>query len=73
MLFRSPWEDGLAIISFPTDDPLPDLVKLKYMSGDTFRRIRDDGALAEEIVFETNARGEVTRFRRNSNYSPKVR
>ncbi len=68
-----PWEDGLAIVSFPTSDPLQDLAKLKYLSGDTFRRVRDDGQLAEEIVFETNPRGEVTRFKRNSNYSPKVR
>jgi len=49
------------------------LVKLRYLGGDTFRRIRDDGQLAEEIVFETDARGEVTRFKRNSNYAIKVR
>lgn len=49
------------------------LTKLKYVSGDTFRRVRDDGQPAEEIVFETNARGEVTRFKRNSNYSARIR
>ncbi len=68
-----PWEDGLATVSLPTDDPMRDLAKLKYLSGDTFRRVREDGQLAEEIVFETNPRGEVTRMKRNSNYSPKVR
>lgn len=68
-----PWEDGLALVGFPTDDPMQSLAKLKYVSGDTFRRVRDDGQLAEEIVFETNARGEVTRFKRNSNYSAKTR
>lgn len=68
-----PWEDGLAIVGFPTDDPLQSLAKLKHISGDTFRRIRDDGQLAEEIVFETNPQGEVTRLKRNSNYLAKVR
>jgi len=68
-----PWDDGLAIVGFPSDDPLQSLAKLKHVSGDTFRRVRDDGQLAEEIVFETNARGEVTRLKRNSNYSSKVR
>ncbi len=68
-----PWEDGLAMVAFPTDDPMGALTKLRYVGGDTFRRVRDDGQLAEEIVFETNARGEVTRFKRNSNYATKVR
>ncbi|MBI2614873.1 MAG: serine hydrolase [Gemmatimonadetes bacterium] len=68
-----PWEDGLAIVGFPTDDPMQSLSKLKHVSGDTFRRVRDDSQLAEEIVFETNARGDVTRLKRNSNYSLKVR
>ncbi len=67
-----PWEDGLAMVSFPTNDPVQGLVKLKYLSGDTFRRVREDGQLAEEIVFEANQRGEVTRFKSNSNYSTKV-
>jgi hypothetical protein len=68
-----PWEDGLAIVGFPTDDPLQALAKLRHVSGDTFRRVREDGQLAEELVFETNARGEVTRLKRNSNYSARIR
>ena len=68
-----PWEAGLAIVGFPTDDPLQALAKLTHVSGDTFRRVRDDGQLAEELVFETNARGEVTRFKRTSNYSARIR
>jgi hypothetical protein len=60
-------------VGFPTDDPLQALAKLRHVSGDTFRRVREDGQLAEELVFETNARGEVTRLKRNSNYSARIR
>jgi hypothetical protein len=68
-----PWEDGLAMVFFPTGDPIQALSKLRHVSGDTFRRVREDGGLPEEIVFENNARGEVTRFKQNSNYAVKVR
>lgn len=67
-----PWEDGLAMLYLPADDPLGDLVKLKRTGEHTFRRIRDDGALGEEIVFELENE-TVVRFKRHSNYYNKVR
>ena len=39
----------------------------------TFRRIRDDETLAEEIVFELGPNGEVLRFVQHSNYSERIR
>ena len=36
------------------------------------RRVRDDGELAEEVVFELDADGAVTGFRRNSNVRSKI-
>jgi uncharacterized membrane protein len=45
---------------------------LKHIKGDTFRRIRDNGELAETVVFERNAKGEVTQFKQHNNYCRKI-
>ena len=64
--------DGqLSTVSFPTSNPR--LTKLRHMGEHTFRRIRDDGGLAEAFTFEVDADGQVTRMVRNSNYSIRVR
>jgi CubicO group peptidase (beta-lactamase class C family) len=63
----------LAMVGFPTDNPLGRITKLEHIEGNTFRRIRDDDELAEEIVFETSESGKVIGIRRNYNFSPKVR
>jgi CubicO group peptidase (beta-lactamase class C family) len=67
------WEDGLSILSLPTMDPLRSLTKLKKTGEHTFRRVRRDEALGEEIVFELGPDGKPTRFRRHENYYTKVR
>jgi CubicO group peptidase (beta-lactamase class C family) len=69
-----PWQDGLAALEVPTDDPAGDLAKLRHVGGTTFRRIRDDGDdLGEEVVFEVDADGRVTRFLWHQNYSVRAR
>ena len=67
------WKGELAMVSFPTDEPLDNITRLKHINGNTFKRIRDDDELGEEIVFELDADGEVARLRRHSNVFPKVR
>lgn len=67
------WEDGLSILSLPTMDPVRSLTKLKKTGEHTFRRVRRDEALGEEIVFEMGADGKPTRFRQHQNYYAKVR
>ena len=67
------WEDGLAVVSFPTENPMEALVKLKPVAEHRFRRIRDDDSLGEEIVFDVGPDGQVTRLWRHSNYSVRVR
>ena len=67
------WEGGLAMIGLPTTNPLESLTKLKHVEGNTFRRIRDDETLAEEVVFELGPDGEVLRMKRHSNYSERIR
>jgi CubicO group peptidase (beta-lactamase class C family) len=69
-----PWGDGLAVLDVPTDDPKGDLTRLRHVGVTTFRRIRDDGDdLGEEVVFETDAAGSVTRYLWHQNYSVRVR
>ena len=68
-----PWEGGLALLYLPTTEPVRDLIKLKRVGENTFRRIRKDETLGEEVVFEMGPDGQATRFVRHSNYYPRVR
>jgi hypothetical protein len=47
------------------------MTKLKHVEGHTFRRIRSDQELGEEITFEV-VDGRVVRVWRNSNFMDKV-
>ncbi len=67
------WEDGLAAVGLPTEDPLGNLTKLEHVDGHTFRRLRDNGQPGEDWVFVVNGNGDVTRLQQHGNYSEKVR
>ena len=62
------WQGQLAVVGFPTENPLPSLTKLRHMEGNTFRRIRDNGDLGEAFIFEELPDGRM-RMWRNDNYS----
>jgi CubicO group peptidase (beta-lactamase class C family) len=68
-----PWKDGLAMIDLPTDDPVKDMLRLKKTGEHTFRRVRKDETLGEEVVFEMAADGRPARFKRHDNHYPRVR
>jgi CubicO group peptidase (beta-lactamase class C family) len=68
-----PWQGGLAILGLPNETPSKSLEKLRHVNGDTFRRVRDDGELAETVVFETDSSGRVVRARRHGNAMEKAR
>jgi len=68
-----PWDDGLALIELPSSRPMADLVKLRPVGEHRFRRIRDDGGLAEEVRFELAADGTPVRVWRHSNYDERPR
>lgn len=69
-----PWEDGLAILGLPTENPTGDaFIKLKPAGEHRFRRIRADGSLGEEVVFEMGADGRPTRMLQHSNYAVRAR
>jgi CubicO group peptidase (beta-lactamase class C family) len=68
------WYGNLAILDLPTNNPLEDMTLLQHVSGDTFRRIRRDESLGEEVVFERDDKtGKVTRMWSHSNYSVKLK
>lgn len=67
-----PWYGDLAILGLPTDDPDEDMTLVQHVSGDTFRRIRDDKTLGEEIIFEKDNTGKVVKMWQHSNYSIKL-
>jgi CubicO group peptidase (beta-lactamase class C family) len=69
-----PWKGKLAVFSVPSDDPAASMQLYKYISGDTFRRIRsDDGSLGEELRFEKDANGKVIRVWHNNNFENKIK
>ena len=61
------WEDGLASLSLPTTNPVDAITKWKSTGTHTFRRIRKDEALGEEIVFTLGADGKATHLTWHSN------
>ncbi len=63
------WEGELAMVSLPTANPISGMTRLSHVAGDTFRRVRDDDELGEEIHFEVDASGTVVRVWRNNQYS----
>ena len=61
------WEDGIAMLSLPTTDPMNALAKLRRAGEHTFRRVRKDGAPGEPIVFEMGPDGKAQRYVQHSN------
>lgn len=68
-----PWQGNLAVVSLPSDNPARGLTLLRHIEADTFRRIRDDETLGEEVIFERDQSGRVIRMVRHSNYYPKIK
>lgn len=69
----TPWYGDLAILAVPSTNPDEAMTLLRHIEGNTFKRVRSDKTLGEEIVFETDATGKVTRMRRHSNYDVKIK
>ena len=67
-----PWDEGLAMLSLPSRQPMKDLIKLQKTGDRMFRRIRKDDTLGEEVAFELGPDGKAARLTRHSNYYPRV-
>jgi hypothetical protein len=61
------------MLSLPASDPLKDLERFRKTGEHTFRRVRKDETLGEELVFEMGADGRAKRFLRHSNYRERIR
>jgi CubicO group peptidase (beta-lactamase class C family) len=68
-----PWQGKLAVFGLPSENPGKSLTLLKHVEGDTFRRVRKDETLGEEVVFERDKAGKVVRMWQHSNYENKIR
>ena len=69
-----PWKGKLAVFDVPSDDPANAMQLYKYISNDTFRRVRkDDDSLGEELKFERDASGKVVRMLHNYNFENKLK
>lgn len=67
-----PWAGGLAYLSVPSANPGADIMLLKPVGPDLFRRVRDDGTDAEEVRFERNQQGSVVRMIHHNNPSRRL-
>ncbi len=66
------WEGELATLSLPSMDPVRGLTKLRKTGEHTFRRVRKDEELGEEIVFEMGPDGRPLRIKWHQNYYPRL-
>lgn len=69
----TPWYGDLAILNLPNANPDESLDVLQHVADDTFRRVRKDKTLAEEIRFERDGTGKVIRMWQHSNYVTKMK
>ncbi|MFC2083591.1 serine hydrolase domain-containing protein [Bacteroidota bacterium] len=67
-----PWKGKLAEFYLRISVPKKPVSTYKHIKGDVFRRIRDDGSLGEELKFERNEEGKVTRYWQHSQYTKKI-
>jgi hypothetical protein len=67
-----PWGAGLAILDLPNIDPVDSMDVLRYVGIDTFRVVRADDSLAEEITFQRDKTGRITGYKRWSQWYPRV-
>ena len=68
----TPWYGDLVVLNLPNENPDEGMMVLQHVSGDTFKRVRKDNTLAEEIKFERDSSGKVTRMLQHSNYSNRI-
>ena len=69
-----PWKGRLAVFDLPSDNPAKEMQLFKYVSNDTFRRVRkDDDSLGEELRFERDSNGKVVRLLHNDNFENKLK
>lgn len=64
--------DELLIAELYSDEPAKDPPRYRYVAGNTFRRIRKDDTLGEELRFDMGANGRAVRVWSHSNYLDRI-
>lgn len=72
LTYVSKWGNDLVMLQLPENSPKYGMQFLRHMSDDTFRFIKKDGTLGEEIVFKRNKKGKVEKFYEGGNFKSKV-
>ena len=67
------WNDKLVIFDLPTDNPADAMTFYKYIDGDTFRRIREDGELGETVTFERDKSGTIVNYKVHGYFAYKMK
>lgn len=67
--YVAPYGNELMVIDLFVDKPAGDITRLRHVSGTTFRRVRKDDSLAEEVRFELGKDGRPVRLWWHSNYA----
>ena len=71
-VYISTWKGKLVALYLPAEKPEESMTFFKRVKGDIFRRLRDDGELGEELVFERDSEGKIIRLKQFENYSVKI-
>ena len=67
------WKGELAVVSLASNDPLASMMRLEKTGEHTFRRVRDDDTLGEEVRFEIGPDGRAVRMWQHGNFNPRIR
>ena len=67
-VYVAPYGNELMVIDLFTDTPAADITRLRHVGGHVFRRVRDNDTLGEEVRFDADRNGRVTRIWWHSNY-----
>jgi CubicO group peptidase (beta-lactamase class C family) len=67
------WNGKLVSLRLPSDNPVQDVTMYKYIKGDTFKRIKENGELGETIIFDRDKDGNVYRGKSHQNYTVKMK
>jgi CubicO group peptidase (beta-lactamase class C family) len=71
-VYLAPWHDKLVMLNLPGKDPAETLVLLKFVGEDSFKRVRDNGELAETFTFIRDEQGAIQKIKRHNNYFSRI-
>lgn len=71
-VYYGSWNGKLVSLGLPTSSPGNAMTFYEHVEGDTFRRVRDNGELGEEVNFVRDRSGKVISAEQHGNYVRKM-